>query len=107
MRFSARTGEPYAVARREVMREHQAAGERPGSDKEWFAISYSNAATSRLAAWLGTLFGGGPGKAGVEVDPDQIRVRRCRTLRTGSCPAYELRAAVRVGPMIGRGLKTG
>ena len=71
----AETGEPYAVARREVIREHRAAGERPGSDTEWFAISYSNAATSRLTAWLGTLFGGGPGRAGVEVDPDQIRVR--------------------------------
>jgi hypothetical protein len=71
----AETGEPYAVARREVIREHQAAGERPGPDTQWFAISYSNGATSRLTGWLGTLLGGGPGKAGVEVDPDQIRVR--------------------------------
>jgi|SRR5579859_3828741 len=72
----AKTGEPYAVARREVLREHQAAaGERPGSGTEWFAISYSKAATSRLTAWLGTLFGGGPGRSGVEVDPDEIRVR--------------------------------
>jgi hypothetical protein len=73
----AETGEPYAVARREVMREHAAAaGETPHSDMKWFAISYSKAATSRLTAWLGTtLFGGGPGRAGVEIDPDQLMVR--------------------------------
>ncbi|HSR85279.1 MAG TPA: hypothetical protein VLM11_13975 [Streptosporangiaceae bacterium] len=73
----AETGEPYAVARREVIREHEvAAGESPRPGATWFAISYSKAATSRLTAWLGTtLFGGGPGRAGVEVNPDQIRVR--------------------------------
>jgi hypothetical protein len=71
----AKTGEPYAVARREVIREHQAAGEGPGPGTEWFAISYSKAATSRLTAWLGTVFGGGPGRSGAEVDLDEIRVR--------------------------------
>ena len=72
----AETGESYAAARREVIREHQAAaGEGPRSDSRWFAISYSRAWTGRTTAWLDTLVGGGPGKSGVEVGPDEIRVR--------------------------------
>ena len=73
----AETSEPYATARREVIREYQqAAGERLPPGTEWFAISYSEAWTSRLTAWLGTLlFRAGPGVSGVEVDPREIRVR--------------------------------
>ena len=38
----AETGEPYAAARRAVIKEHQAAGRQiPPSDAQWFAISYS------------------------------------------------------------------
>jgi hypothetical protein len=72
----AETGESYAAARREVIREHQAAGsERPLSDTQWFAISYSRAWIYKITAWMDTLVGGGPGKSGVEVGPDEIRVR--------------------------------
>jgi|HubBroStandDraft_6_1064221.scaffolds.fasta_scaffold203163_1 hypothetical protein len=72
----AETGESYAAARREVIREHQAAaGEGPRSDPGWFAIGYSRAWTGRTTAWLDTLLGGGPGKSGVQVGPGQIRVR--------------------------------
>ena len=72
----AETGESYAAARREVIRKHQAAGgEIPLSDRQWFAISYSRAWTGRTAAWLDTLLGSGPGKSGVEVGPDEVRVR--------------------------------
>jgi hypothetical protein len=72
----AATGEPYATARRAVIREHQqAAGTNPAPGTKWFAISYSDAWTSRLTARLGTLFGGGPGRSGVEVGPDAIRVQ--------------------------------
>jgi hypothetical protein len=72
----AETGESYAAARREVIREHQAGGrEGPGSDTQWFAISYSRAAIYKITAWMDTLVGGGPGKSGVEVGPDEIRVR--------------------------------
>jgi hypothetical protein len=42
---------------------------------KWFAISFSKAGTGRVTAWLDTLFGGGPGRSGVEVGPDEIRVR--------------------------------
>jgi hypothetical protein len=72
----AETGEPYTAARRAVIREHQeAAGQNPAPGTQWFAISYSDAPTSRLTAWLGTLFGGGPGRSGVDVGPDKIRVQ--------------------------------
>ena len=40
----AETGEPYATARRAVIREHQAADEQSApSGARWFAISYSEA----------------------------------------------------------------
>ena len=42
---------------------------------KWFAISFSKAGTARITAWLDTLFGGGPGRSGVEVGPDEIQVR--------------------------------
>lgn len=72
----AETGESYAAARREVIREHQAAGgESPRSDTQWFAISYSNSVSGKITTWMDTLFGAGPGKSGVEVGPDVIRVR--------------------------------
>jgi hypothetical protein len=34
----ARTGEPYATARREVLKEYRAAGQHADSDRKWFAI---------------------------------------------------------------------
>ena len=72
----AETGESYAAARREVIREHQAAGgEIPRPDTRWFAISYSKVAIYKIASWMDTLVGSGPGKSGVEVGPDEIRVR--------------------------------
>ena len=72
----AETGEPYATARRAVIREHQrAAGKTPSSGTQWFAISFSKAGFDRITAWLDTLFGGGPGRSGVEVGADEIRVR--------------------------------
>jgi hypothetical protein len=72
----AETGESYSAARREVIREHQAAGgEGPRSGTQWFAISYSRAGIDKITAWMDTLVGSGPGKSGVEVGPDEIRVR--------------------------------
>ncbi len=72
----AETGEPYAAARRAVLKEHQAAGRQiPPSDAQWFAISYSRAGIDKITAWLDTLTGRGPGKSGVEIDSDKIRVR--------------------------------
>jgi hypothetical protein len=64
----AETGEPYAVARYKVMREHQsAAPENLSPDAQWFAISYSKAGIDKIPAWLDTvLFRTGPGVSGVE-----------------------------------------
>jgi hypothetical protein len=71
------TGEPYAAARRAVLREHQAAQEQSVPlGAQWFPISYSETWGGRLSAFLDTrLFRAGPGVSGVEVDADDIRVR--------------------------------
>jgi hypothetical protein len=73
----AQTGEPYATARRAVIREHKAAaGQTRAAGAQWFAISYSQAGLDKITAWLDTLlFRAGPGVSGVEVDPGEIRIR--------------------------------
>lgn len=69
-RRMAETGEPYATARREVIKEHKAArgrrGRFPGTRR--FALSYD---TPRVDALLGI----GPRSSGVEVGVGEIRVR--------------------------------
>jgi hypothetical protein len=73
----AETGEPYATARRAVIREHQAAGDHiPAPGAQRFAISYSDAWSGRLTDSLDRLlFHAGRGVSGVEVDAEEIRVR--------------------------------
>jgi hypothetical protein len=60
----ARTGEPYAVARREVLNE-----------RRFFPISFDTAGLDWMTKSLDTLFGGGPGKAGVWVLPDRLHIQ--------------------------------
>jgi hypothetical protein len=71
------TGESYTSARRESIKRHQSVGgEGPRAGIQWFAISYDRSVSGRITAWMDTLIGsGGPGKSGVEVSPDEIRVR--------------------------------
>jgi hypothetical protein len=71
----AETGEPYATARREVIKNHQAAGAGAASSSSarWFAIDYSD--MGRVSLWDATRRGGGPGRGGVEVDSAVLRVR--------------------------------
>ena len=73
----AETGEPYATARREVIKNYQEAGARPGaassSDARFFALDYSD--MDRISVWTDTLLGGGPGRGGVELTPTVLRVR--------------------------------
>jgi hypothetical protein len=73
----AETGEPYATARREVIKDHQEAGARPGatspSSARWFAIDYTE--MDRASLWLRTLLGRGSGRGSVEVGPDMLRLR--------------------------------
>jgi hypothetical protein len=74
---TAETGEPYAVARHKVIKEHQSAAPGSiGSDARWFAISYNKAGIDKITAWLDTLlFRTGPGVSGVEITSDRLRVR--------------------------------
>jgi hypothetical protein len=69
----AETGEPYATARREVIKDYQEAGAATSASPSWFAIDYSG--MDRVSRWLDTRMGGGPGRGGVEVDPAVLRVR--------------------------------
>lgn len=70
------TGEPYATARREVIRDYQEAGAGPeaasSSGARWFAIDYSD--MGRVSLWTDTLLGGGPGHGGVELNSTVLRV---------------------------------
>jgi len=72
----ADTGEPYTAARREAIKEHQAAGAGiPPPEPRRFAIRYSKTGIDKITAWLDALTGEGPGASRLELDPDEIRVR--------------------------------
>ncbi len=75
-RRMAETGEPYAIARREVIREYQDAGAGPGtassSGARFFAIDYSD--MGPVSLWTDTRHGGGPGRGGVVLDPAMLRI---------------------------------
>ncbi len=72
----AETGEPYAAARREVIKDYQGAGAGPGaassSGARWFALDYSD--MGRVSLWTDTRKGGGPGRGGVVLDSTGLRV---------------------------------
>ncbi len=70
----AETGEPYATARREVIKNYQEAeAGASSSSARWFAISYSD--MGKVSLWLETLLGRGSGRWGVEVDSAVLQVR--------------------------------
>jgi hypothetical protein len=76
-RRMAETGEPYATARREVIKGYQETGAppeaAPSSGARWFALDYSD--MGRISLWTDTLLGGGPGRGGVGLDSTVLRVR--------------------------------
>ena len=73
-RRMAETGESYAVARREVIREYQAATSNEQAGKPGrFAISYDG--MDPISTWADTLMGGGPAGGRIEVDASQLRLR--------------------------------
>jgi hypothetical protein len=78
-RRMAQTGESYAAARREVIREFQTAGrsnppgEQPAAQPERFAISYDD--MGPISTWADTLLGGGPAGGRIEVDATELRLR--------------------------------
>jgi hypothetical protein len=97
----ARTGEPYAAARRAIIREHQAAAP-PGT--QWFEISWSQSRYARFSRRMDSLrFGASPEHWSVAVDADQIRVRMGSfkmNLPRASVQAVE-RSQAQVGSTIG------
>lgn len=73
-RRMAETGESYAAARREVIREFRAAGSSdPAGEPEWFAISYKD--MGPISTWADTLFGGGPAGGRIELNAGELRLR--------------------------------
>ena len=73
-RRMAETGESYAAARREVIREFRAASSSgPAREPEWFAISYKD--MGPISTWADTLGGGGPAGGRIEVGADELRLR--------------------------------
>ena len=70
----AETGETYAAARREVIREFRAArNSDPAGEPEWFAISYKD--MDPISTWADTLLGGGPAGGRIEVGAGELRLR--------------------------------
>jgi hypothetical protein len=68
-RRMAETGESYAAARREVIREFRAAGSsEPAGEPERFAISYDD--LGPISRWSG-----GPARWRIEVDAGELRLR--------------------------------
>jgi hypothetical protein len=78
----AQTGEPYATARREVIKNYQQAGAAASSSSaRWFAISYSD--MGRVSLRASRLQSGGPGRGGVELDSTVLRVRMAGSDQAG------------------------
>jgi hypothetical protein len=73
----AETSEPYAAARREVIKNYQDAGTGSGATSPTsarsFAIDYTE--MDRASGWLRTLLGRGSGRGSVEIGSDVLRLR--------------------------------
>lgn len=86
-RRMAQTGESYAAARREVIREFQAArSSDPARGPLWFAISYDD--MGPISTWTDTLLGGGPAGGRIEIDVGELRLRMAdfKVDVPGACP---------------------
>jgi hypothetical protein len=113
----AETGEPYATARREVIKDYQHAAAGPGVtssfDARFFAIDYSD--MGRVSLWTETRHGGGPGRGGVEVGSTVLRVRMAGfhldiprgTVRSAARSARSVRGTIGVHSRRGRWLVNG
>jgi hypothetical protein len=72
----AETGESYATARREVIKNYQQAGagtEASSAGARWFALDDSD--IGRVTQWMDSVLGRDSGYGGVEVDSGVLRVR--------------------------------
>lgn len=89
----AETGEPYSAARRVVLREQRAAGDRGvAPDPTWFPISYRDVG---FGGWLDRRhYGRGPDRAGVTVEADLLRIRALGDFRL-DIPRASVRSVAR------------
>jgi hypothetical protein len=113
-RRMAETGESYAAARREVVREFQAASSNePAGEPERFAISYDD--MGPISTWADTLLGGGPDGGRIEIDADEIRLRMAdfkvdvprASVRRAARSSYQTRGTIGVHSKGGRWLANG
>jgi hypothetical protein len=111
----AETGESYAAARREVIREFQATGNDapPTGGPQRFAISYKG--MGAISRWSDTLMGGGPEGGRVEIDANEIRLRMAdfkvdvprASVRGVAGSSYKTRGTIGVHSSHGRWLVNG
>jgi len=112
----AETGESYAAARREVIREFQAAAnDAPtlAGGPERFAISYDG--MGPVSRWADTRMGGGPAGGRVEVDAGEVRLRMAdfkvdvprASIRGVSRSSFQTKGAIGVHSKGGRWLANG
>lgn len=108
-RRMAETGEPYAAARREVIREFRAAGSNePAGEPQWFAISYDD--LGPVSRWSG-----GPARWRIEVDARELRLRVAdfkvdvprASIRRAARSSYQTRGTIGVHAKGGRWLANG
>jgi len=111
----AETGESYAAARREVIREFQAAAEHDATagGPERFAISYDG--MGPISRWADTRMGGGPAGGRIELDADEVRLRMAdfkvdvprAAVRTVARSSMQTRGTIGVHAKGGRWLANG
>jgi hypothetical protein len=110
----AETGEPYATARREVIKNYrEAAAGASSSSAAWFAIDYSDMGRISLRSEIRR--GGGPGRGGVEVGSTMLRVRMAGfhldiprgAVRSVTRSAYQTRGTIGVHGSRGRWILNG
>jgi hypothetical protein len=113
-RRMAETGESYAAARREVIREFRAAvSGGPAVKPQRFAISYKD--MGPISAWDDTRRGGGPAGGRIEVDGDELRLRMAdfkvdvprASVRRAARSSHQTRGAIGVHSKGGRWLANG
>ena len=110
----AETGEPYATARREVIKSYQGIGAgAPSSSAAWFAISCGD--IGRVTLWLETRLGRDPRLGGVAVGATMLRVRMVdfrldvprSSVRSATRSEHQIRGTIGVHGRRGRWLVNG
>ena len=110
----AKTGESYAAARREVIREFRVASSSyPAGEPEWFAISYKD--MGPISTWADTRLGGGPAGGRIEVDAGELRLRMAdfkvdvprTSVRRAARSSHQTRGTIGVHAKGGRWLANG